>query len=117
MRAPIITSLVIFLNTAFVETVFGQAAGPEDVVVLDNPLGVDSIGEIIQNVLNGLILIAAPIVAIMILVGGFQIMFAAGDPEKFKTGKKTILYTVIGYAILLVASGISTVIQSVLSGL
>ncbi len=89
----------------------------EGTIKLINPLGTDStIGDVIKNVLGGLQLIAIPIVAVMILVGGFQIMFAGGDPEKFKTGKKTILYTVVGYAIILIASGISFIIQEILSG-
>ena len=91
--------------------------GTEGTTKLINPLGTEStIGDIITNVLDGLRLIAIPIVAIMVLVGGFQIMFAGGDPEKFKTGKKTILYTVVGYAIILVASGITFIIQEILSG-
>ena len=88
----------------------------EGTIKLINPLGTDStIGDVIKNVLGGLQLIAIPIVAVMILVGGFQIMFAGGDPEKFKTGKKTILYTVVGYAISLVAGGITSIIVEILS--
>ncbi len=94
-----------------------EFATAEGTTKLINPLGTEStIGGVIKNVLGGLQLIAIPIVGVMILVGGFQIMFAGGDPEKFKNGKKTILYTVIGYAIILVASGISFIIQEILSG-
>ena len=88
----------------------------EGTIKLINPLGTDStIGDVIYNVLGGLQLIAIPIVAIMILVGGFQILIAGGDPEKFKRGKKTILYVVIGYAIILIASGITSIVKEVLS--
>ena len=111
---------MVFVIGSISATVLVLADGHADVpdsIKLINPLGTDStIGDIITNVFDGLRLIAIPIVGVMILVGGFQIMFAGGDPEKFKTGKKTILYTVIGYAIILVASGISFIIQEILSG-
>ena len=42
-------------------------------------------------------------------------VFAQGDPEKFAKGKKTILYTAIGYGIILIGWGFVTIIQDVLS--
>ena len=112
--------IALVLVAAGMVTVLAQDEdefGTEETIPLINPLGTEStIGDIITNILGVLQLIAIPIVAIMVLVGGFQIMFAGGDPEKFKTGKKTILYTVVGYAIILVASGITFIIQEILSG-
>ncbi len=52
----------------------------------------------------------------MILIGAFQMLFSAGDPDKFQTGKKTILYTVIGYAIIFLSSVIISVVQNLLTG-
>jgi len=59
--------------------------------------------------------IATTIAVGMILVGAFQIMFAGGDEERFKMGKKTILYTAIGYAIILIGWGLTSIIQDFLS--
>jgi hypothetical protein len=59
--------------------------------------------------------IATTIAVGMVLVGAFQIMFAGGDPEKFKRGRTTILYTAIGYAIILVGWGLTSIIQDFLS--
>lgn len=85
---------------------------------LTNPWGE---GSTIPGVLDNIIeflrdYIAPPIVAIMVIFGGFQMLFAQGDPERFSTGKKTILYAVVGYIIIIVASGISSLIESILSG-
>jgi|AntAceMinimDraft_18_1070375.scaffolds.fasta_scaffold115884_2 hypothetical protein len=93
----------------------GGGADPAQGITLQNPAGSDTIAELIHNITSGLVTIATPIVAIMVLIGAFQILFAAGDPEKFKLGKKTILYTIIGYAIILVASGITSIIKNLLS--
>jgi hypothetical protein len=65
--------------------------------------------------LNILKTVGAPIAVVMVIVGGFQMLFAAGDPEKFKSGQKTILYSAIGYAIIFLADGIATLIQNALS--
>lgn len=79
---------------------------------LPNLLRVDSVGGLVNKIIDYLILIAAPILAIFILIGAYQIMFAGGDTEKWKTGKKTIIYAVIGYAIILLSKGVASIIQS-----
>lgn len=66
-------------------------------------------GKIIQI----LTVVGAPIASIMVLWGGYQIMTAAGDPEKFKTGRHTILYAAIGLVVLLVANSVPALIQGI----
>jgi len=109
----------LFTNLSFAqETQPGNGNGIETQpggIPLHNPAGSDTISGLISNITRGLVTIATPIVAIMVLIGAFQILFATGDPEKFKRGKKTILYTIIGYAIILVASGITSIIKNLLS--
>ena len=105
--------------------IVGLLNGPvfADVVVgngahLHNPLGPDTntIMDVIQNIIVGLRdKIAPPIVAIMVLYGGFQMLFAGGVPETFSKGRETILYAVVGYAIIFIASGISAIITDILS--
>lgn len=70
---------------------------------------------LLNSIIDWLLRIATPIAVGMILVGAFQIMFAGGDEEKFKRGKSTILYTAIGYAIILIGRGITLIIQDFLS--
>ena len=70
---------------------------------------------LLNSIIDWLLRIATPIAVGMILVGAFQIMFAGGDEEKFKRGRNTILYTAIGYAIILIGRGITLIIQDFLS--
>lgn len=60
-----------------------------------------------------LITISVPIVAIMVLYGGFQMMTAGGNPEKFKSGRQTILYAAVGFVVVLAAKGVVELIKSV----
>jgi hypothetical protein len=56
--------------------------------------------------------ISIPIVSIMVLVGGFQIMTAGGNPEKASSGKKTILYAAIGFLVVLMADQVPKILQN-----
>jgi len=84
-------------------------------VTLVNPLGTSCTDLTCPAtaVINFLFTIAIPLCGIMVLVGGFQMMTAAGDPEKFGKGKKTILYSVIGFVVILLAGSVAALIQSV----
>ncbi len=79
-----------------------------------NPLGTSSIIQIINNVLNYLIYVSVPILAIMILVGGFQILTARGEPAKITSGKQTITYAVIGFIIILVSKGVALLLLTIM---
>jgi hypothetical protein len=85
-------------------------------IVLQNPLGsgCNDLSCPVTAVINFLFTLAIPICAIMVLVGGFQMMTAAGNPEKFSSGKKTILYAVIGFAVVIVARSVSILVGNLL---
>jgi len=90
------------------------AGGRPGSFTLENPLGSNTIMGVINNVLNYLMLISVPILAIMILIGGFQILTAAGNPTKITSGRHTITYAVIGFAIILISKGVALVILNIL---
>lgn len=120
LSVPLVLFVLLILFGPATSPIFAQAEpcgtpNTEPCPGLRNPLGSDNIVTLLNKILQDVVTyIAPPIVAIMVLVGGFQILFAGGDEEKFKTGKKTIYYAVIGYAILLVALGITSIIEGIL---
>ena len=77
------------------------------------PAGTSPILCVLGKILTVLLKISIPITTIMVLVGAFQILTAAGDPEKFKTGRKTILYAVAGFSIVFFASSVVPILQSI----
>ena len=81
---------------------------------IPNPIGPESFTELLKRIIGYLIVIGAPILALMVLYGGFIILTAGGSPEKFKTGKDVILYAVIGYIIILVSWGVIYIIGEIL---
>ena len=82
-------------------------------ITLPNPLAPASdLFQLLTAIITALrVYIAPPILGLVVMYGAFQMLFAAGDPTKFTTGKKTILYAVIGYAIILIANGVALIIQ------
>ena len=108
-----------FLNLQFIKSLVwineavAQGFGQRDVggITLRDPIGTGSIAVLLGRIIDFLIYVGAPILAIMVLWGGFQILTAAGEPEKFKTGQKTIIYAVVGYGIILISKGVEFVIR------
>ncbi len=89
---------------------------PSGLVELKNPLGTENIIDVINNILNYLIYISVPILAFMILWGGFQILTARDDPEKVKNGRKTIQWASIGFAVILISKGVALILLKILKG-
>lgn len=55
----------------------------------------------ITNIFN-VVLAAAGVIAVVVIIwAGIQFMIARGDPEKIKTARNSILYSVIGLIIVI----------------
>jgi hypothetical protein len=52
---------------------------------------------------------------LIVLYGGFQMIFSGGDPTKFSKGQKTIMYATIGLILILLSRTIVAIIRSVLT--
>ncbi|HUZ92913.1 MAG TPA: hypothetical protein VNG29_02845 [Candidatus Paceibacterota bacterium] len=95
-----------YAGIAFAQSSSGCTGGG-----LVNPLGVCNIPSFVAQLLSALLVIAAPIATIMALYGGFQMMTAGGNPEKFSKGRKTLLYTAIGFVVILLAQQVVPIIN------
>ena len=105
------TSLYTIL---FINAVNVYAASTKTDITLDNPLGSGTtFRSLAGDIFSSLSKILMVVVPIIIVVGAFQMMFASGDPEKFKKGQKTVVYSVIGLVILLLAQGIVAIVERV----
>lgn len=80
---------------------------------ISNCTGVNAnFGCVATKIVNAIFYVAIPIVTVMVLIGAFQILVSAGNPEKVQTGKRTILWAVAGFAIIIVGLGITSIIKS-----
>ena len=89
---------------------------PEGKTCICNPLDTDTFEELINNIINFIFIFALAFAPLMFIVAGFYFITAAGDPEKIKTAKTIIWYTLIGLVIVLLAKGIIKVIEQIFGG-
>lgn len=81
---------------------------------IDNPLGgIDTIQKLVNRLIDALIVLATPIAVIMVLWGGFLVMTSVGESARYIKGGKVILYAAVGYGILLLAKGVTAIIESI----
>ena len=88
---------------------------PVDQVCICSPIGSRDIGDLLDKVVNYIFWFASAITPILILVGGFFFMTSGGDIEKVTKAKNIIFYTIVGYAIVLFARGLTSLLKGFLS--
>ncbi len=81
---------------------------------IENPLKYDKIQDIIPAITGLLKGIAITLGTVLVIWGGIQIMTAGGSEEKLTKGKKTITWTVIGVAIVILVDFIVGFIKEIL---
>ena len=95
----------------------GSITPPGGDIVFASPLGgYGNFQEILERVINGLIILATPVVVIMVLWAAYQFMVSGGNPDKVIKARQTILWAAVGYGILLLARGITFIVQQLLTG-
>lgn len=93
----------------------GTTGGSGSGFNLQNPLGQGATPyTVLERITDYLIYISVIILPAIVIYGAFQILTAADNPEKFESGKKTILYAVIGFAIIISARGLVFVVGEIL---
>ncbi len=78
----------------------GPAVGSSNIKVI-NPIKINTLNGFIKILLEGIIKIGIPIVAIALVYSGFLFVSAVGDPGKLKKAKDAFIYCLAGAAILL----------------
>ncbi len=92
------------------------AGGTGTSVELPNPLGIGTIGDLMNKIIDGLIIFATPIVVAVVIWAAYLFISSRGEPDKITQARNALLYAILGYAILLLAKGIGVIISNFLSG-
>src|SRR3989344_6685113 len=105
-----------FLFFIYLENVFAQVSSS---VKLENPLrpGLNSIPALISAILDIVVQIGIPVVALFIIYSGFLFVKAQGNPTELETAKKALVWTLVCAAVLLGASVLSSVISGTIDQL
>ncbi|MFT6361383.1 MAG: hypothetical protein ACJA2Z_000366 [Candidatus Paceibacteria bacterium] len=126
MKTKILVAFIIIFslfNFSFAQEIEDSGAGnpTQDISIrLGNPLengGVRDIPTLVREILKIVITVGVPIVALAIIYSGFLFVAAQGNPEKLKKAKETLLYVIIGAAILLGAYVIAEAIEATVAAI
>lgn len=102
----------LFFPVISLAQVTGGPAGEDESVNIVNPLpGITSVNGLLQTILEGAIRIGIPIIVLAIIYSGFLFVSAQGNTEKLGVAKKSLIYTLIGSAILLGSWAIAQLIS------
>lgn len=111
MSKSILASLIIF--SLFSLPFFALSAEN-----LEDPPNPDILGEngVLAKVRNVLFTALLIVVAIFFVAAGYQLVTAAGDPQKFEKARQSVIYGIIGLVIALAARGIVRLIKETIGG-
>lgn len=102
----------------------GSNTGPSKSVTgitfgIKNPIKVDTITQFIEILLNAVLVIGVPIVALAIIYCGFLFVKAQGNGEEIKKAKSAFMYTIVGAFLLLgawvLAKAIGSTVNEIIS--
>lgn len=82
---------------------------------IKNPIKADNLQDFIQSFIKGVLLIGIPILVLFIIYAGFLYVKAQGNPGELEVAHRTLLYTIIGAALLLGAFVIANAIVGTVS--
>lgn len=75
--------------------------------IVENPLRADSLMELLQTLLQGLVYVGTIALLLGLIWTGAQFAFAQGSEEGLKKARSSLMWTVAGGVILLGAEGIA----------
>lgn len=84
---------------------------------ITNPIGKDSIQDVLLALLNVVVQIGIIAVVFFIVLSGFKMVVARGNPEELNKAKNMLWYTLIGGAIVVGAEAILIMIKNTIEGL
>lgn len=117
----VLFAFVLAVGGAFAATKPSTGGSPPDPstggrsVRIDNFLGFENIEALIFAVIPKLIQLATPVVAIMVIWAAYMLLFSPANPDLIKKARLTLLWTVVGYAIILLGSGLAYILREILT--
>jgi cobalamin biosynthesis Mg chelatase CobN len=92
----------------------GSGSGTTTTTSLSNPLKEDNPIAIIGNIIRAMLGVVGAVTLLMFLYGGFMLIFSAGEQEKLDKGRKTLIWSIIGLAIVLSSYSILSYVFKIL---
>lgn len=99
------SKLTIFLLAFYPTPVLAQCVAKNGQAIPDC-VPQKTIPELLGMVINAFLILAGTVAVLFIIVGGFQYVSSAGNPESVQKAKNTILYAVVGLIVVILSYAI-----------
>lgn len=104
-KKPLFTAILLL---SFLPLFYSQA------IEITNPLEWDTFEELINALIDGLWTISLALVPLVVIIAGYFFVTSAGEPDKINTGKKMVLYAIIGFLIIAMTKGLIVLLKEIL---
>lgn len=71
--------------------------------------------KVLTNLANLILTIAGALVVVMVIIGGIRYIISAGNPQMVEGAKKTIIYALVGLAVIVLSAAILNTVNFVLN--
>ncbi len=92
--------LISFLSFSSVFADGTEGCPPGSNNCLSNPLGADSVNELVGRVINSVMGIVGSLALLMFVYGGLIWMTSSGSQEKVKKGKDILVWSAVGLIVI-----------------
>lgn len=85
-----------------------------EIIQIENPLNATSFEGITGNLIDFIFKIAIVLAPLMVIVGGFLFLTAGGNIQQISRARNLLIWTAVGFAIVLLSKGILAIINQIL---
>jgi len=86
----------------------------DEVIEIQNPITATSFEAVVGNSIDFVFKIAIVLAPLMVVVGGFLLLTAGGNLNQVGQAKSLLLWTAIGFLVVLLSKGILAIINQIL---
>jgi len=104
--------ILISIFTCLIMPVAVAAEG--EIIQIQNPLTATSFEAIVGNGIDFIFKIAVVLAPLMVIFGGFLFLTAGGNAEQINRAKNLLIWTAIGFLVVLLSKGILAIINQIL---
>lgn len=105
----------IFAITILMILFFPLVVSANGSVTVENPIVADSFETVINNIIDFLFKIAIVLVPLMVVIGGIMFLTSAGNLERVNQSKRILVWSMVGFLIILLSKGILAMLESLLT--
>jgi hypothetical protein len=103
-----------FLNKKDAEGSDLSKLQPDNKTCICNPLTTTKFTDVVDRILNILFFVAIAVAPVMIIVAGFRFLTGGGNPETLKGARQMLIWTAVGFGIILLSKGIVFIVRNVI---